>query len=442
MTSSPSTSSTRSTISSSSSGTFASSATLNRRLLNKSLNELNTKSSTITCSNQEDNKIIGDNNNDANKVNNNLLNQLDSPNVNSVKQNFYRGSGYSVPYREKRNPLSSTRLSCYKPVPDRKDMSNLKNYKSVDDFLSLDDNSSADRSIQLETDLPLIIPNHLKSKPTPNEPVISLETPDTTISSIPDIPKTILTKPEPAQSLPQTTELPSKTKSIENIYKINFSRMSDSKEDNTSLNRSLKKKENGFTNKIRAMSDKTQKLFSKLYSSSAYKQSSSELCNDFIIQRTSSSMSHNRRSLSYGTLPGIHELEKYPDIPAPKQQQQQPEKSEPLDEEQDESNNDSIKTVIYVNSNDCEDGDSGILVNESGASSMLETDDVFYDHPSLPTKLEEEPKKDEFKLVRLKLHNIESLEDLGLEIRQMKQFNSENSRFEIAYIVPNKLVDR
>jgi hypothetical protein len=141
--------------------------------------------------------------------------------------------------------------------------------------------------------------------------------------------------------------------------------------------------------------------------------------------------------LSYGTLPGIHELDKCivvkPEVKA----------SESLEEEGDESNNDSIKTVIHVTSADCEDGDSGILVNESGASSMLETDEVFYDHPSLPAKIDEDSaKKDEFKLVRLRLHNVSSVEDLGMEIKQMKQFNTENSRFEIAYIVPNKLVDR
>lgn len=424
VTSSPSTSSTRSTISSVSSNAFASSATLNRRLLNKSLNELNVKSSASFNKNQED----SDNNNDANKINNNLIinssslsiNQLESPHINLTKQNFYRGSGYSVPYREKRNPLGSTRLSCYKPVPEKRDMSTLKNYKSVDDFLCLDDNASADYPIkqELSNDLDLIAP--VKPKEQELLPAAAAETPKKQESQAPSSPK-----------------FTSKTsKSIENIYKINFSRMAEGKDDSSSLNRSLKKKEGGFTNKIKAMSDKTQKLFSKLYSNSLHKQNSSELCNDFIIQR-SSSMAHNRRSLSYGTLPGIHELEKC-EIQKPTQ----PEKAESLDEENDESN-DSIKTVIYVSSNDCEDGDSGILVNESGASSMLETDDVFYDHPSLPVKLDDETgKKDEFKLVRLRLQNVNCVEDLGIEIRQMKQFNLENSRFEIAYIVPNKLVDR
>jgi hypothetical protein len=195
--------------------------------------------------------------------------------------------GYSVPYREKRNPLSSTRLSCYKPVPDRKfDLASLKNYKSVDDFLSLD-SSMADVSESVVS-MPFIASSH-----------------DLTLRRRLDDSAEV--QPKTSQQLETSDALP-------------------------------KHKKHGISNKLRSMSDKTQKLFSKLYSSSNLKSnsnSSSDVCNDFILQRPSHAV-NSRRSLSYGTLPGINEFE--------------------------------IKKI------ETEDGDSGILVNESGASSMVETD--------------------------------------------------------------------
>jgi hypothetical protein len=202
--------------------------------------------------------------------------------------------GYSVPYREKRNPLSSTRLSCYKPLPDKKfDLSSLKNYKSVDDFLSLDHSAmnDADESV---VSMPFIASSRdltLRRKTSIDE-------------SVKEMPK--ITQPPDAPDV--TTH---------------------------------KMKKHGLSNKLRSMSDKTHKLFSKLYSGSTSKSnlSSSDVCNDFILQRPSRpppSTINSRRSLSYGTLPGINEFD--------------------------------IKKI------EAEDGDSGILVNESGASSMVETD--------------------------------------------------------------------
>lgn len=197
--------------------------------------------------------------------------------------------GYSVPYREKRNPLSSTRLSCYKPLPDRKfDLSSLKNYKSVDDFLSLD------------------------------------------TSDMNDVSDSIVSMPFIASSKDLRTK--SEIEAFSETPKMNQQQGCDTIQ---------RAKKHGITNRLKSMSDKTQKLFTKLYSSSNLKSngsSSSDVCNDFILQRPNkpTNVISNRRSMSYGTLPGINEFE--------------------------------IKKV------ETEDGDSGILVNESGASSMVETD--------------------------------------------------------------------
>lgn len=183
--------------------------------------------------------------------------------------------GYSVPYREKRNPLNNTRLSCYKPLTIcNTERAHLKNYKSVEDFLSMDDNNTESSSSGMSSE------NNARSDDT--------------------------------QSL---------------------------KFDSVSMQKS---KRRGFSSKFRSMSDKTQKLLSKLYSSTNNLKPSTEISNDFTLIQpkkspsTSSSVSQNRRSLSYGTLPDLKDYE--------------------------------VKKI------ETEDGDSGILVNESGASSMIETE--------------------------------------------------------------------
>lgn len=190
--------------------------------------------------------------------------------------------GYSVPYREKRNPLNHTRLSCYKPLTIcNTERSHLKNYKSVEDFLSMDNNTTESSS-------------------------------SSAVSS------------ENNNTLNDDT------------HSLKFNGF-----DSGSMQKS---KRRGFSSKFRSMSDKTQKLLSKLYSSTNNLKPSTEISNDFTLiqpkkspsSSASSSVSHNRRSLSYGMLPDLKDYE--------------------------------VKKI------ETEDGDSGILVNESGASSMIETE--------------------------------------------------------------------
>jgi hypothetical protein len=241
------------------------------------------------------------------------------------KNEFCRiAAGYSVPYREKRSVLSSTRLSCYKPISSDKkfDISNLKNYKSVDDFLSLDNKPESPDSNDGD-DLMVSMPFITSSKDLR------------------------MNFQEEAKETP----------------KMNHKQQQDGTE-------SIQKmKKAGLSSKLRSMSDKTHKLFSKFYSSSNMKSnsnsSSSDVCSDFILQRPSksapsSNVINSRRSLSYGMLPGINEFE--------------------------------IKKI------ETEDGDSGILVNESGASSMVETDSSSDDAKTeievlIPQKSSQEEKK-------------------------------------------------
>lgn len=183
---------------------------------------------------------------------------------------------YSVSYREKRNPLSNTRLSCYKPIiisEQQFDSQKLKNYKSVDDFLSMDKPDGFCIS---------------DMKHENNE-----------------------------HNKQELLDAPKMNNKDESYF-------------------TQKNKRRGLSSKFRSMSDKTQKLLSRFVSSSNLK-SSSEVCNEFtIIQPQSIGLVSNRRSLSYGTLPELRDFE--------------------------------VKKI------ETEDGDSGILVNESGASSMIDTE--------------------------------------------------------------------
>ncbi|KAL7041668.1 hypothetical protein ACKWTF_000847 [Chironomus riparius] len=213
------------------------------------------------------NKNCGDNDDNLShhKSISSILDEDACHNNKSELSRTYCGA-YSVPYREKRNPLMHTRLSCYKPIISEQqfDIQSLKNFKSVDDFLSMDMNNA-----QSSTD-------------------------------------------EDHRQNDDETKINEKGE----IY----------------LNQKHKRK--GLSSKFRTMSDKTQKLFSKLYSNSNLKSSVAESSSDITTESISRKFFNSRRSLSYGTLTQVKEF-------------------------------DSKKV-------ETEDGDSGILVNESGASSMTD----------------------------------------------------------------------
>lgn len=266
--------------------------------------------------------------------------------------------------------------------------------------------------------LPLIAPHHVKVRCKSNDDEISHS--DETASS------SSISQPKNSTSCTADSQMPNST---ETVQSANLQKLCEETETEPSAKKSGKKP--GFTNKIRAMSGKTQRLFSRLYGSAQFKpNNSSESCDEFIIHQKTPKI-NSRRSLSYGTIPGIIEFGKTES------------KTQVLEEEDIEDGNESIKTLVCIM--DGEDTDSGILVNESGASSFLETDDVFYDEPtSLPARLDDTltAKKSEFKLIRLKLEEITTVEELGIVIQEIKHNFSGSSRFEIANIEADKLVDR
>ncbi|XP_058056817.1 uncharacterized protein LOC131208182 [Anopheles bellator] len=466
----------------------------------------------------------------------------------------------SVPYREKKNPLGSTRLSCYQqpisleqPPAASKATSRHPFYKSVDDLIFLSTTADAPRldggggeggegdsgatdQLQLHRlgsptergpdracDAAPEPPSSVGIKTTCGSPiaaaaasvgdgkgllctlerrrlssascassVVTIERPGTveeaSVASVPKNDPSAAAAMDPADhddtygfAQMRTTLGP-----IEAAYQQRLEALQN--ETNASATGTLPvfktpKKKDNFTNKIRAMSDRTQKLFSRIYSTNstgggatlksgttgAYHLSATKS-----LKKSPSKLSEaSRRSVSYGALPGLADFQRnmstkeqqhdYEDVEG-RQQQQQPAQS--ID---DVDLLVSGATVISLGPGsvasghtDAEDGDSGILVNESGASSILETDDVFHDSgtagiPSIPSKAAlsngcgAEPT--EFKLVTIRLDEAESgaetLDDnggigaLGIIVTPMATSDGEvSNRYKVAHVLPGGLVYR
>lgn len=309
------------------------------------------------------------------------------------------GTFRNISYREKRNPLGSTRLSFYKPQVSS-EVHSL--YKSVDDFLLL--NSSED------------------TVSNSSESVCSNDWKDSNNQSL------IEEQKHKSSTLPKTIELDDDTYGFSRIKSKSIENLFDDKQKDESIDDDVKKKKDlsCFTNRIKAMSDRTQRLFSKIYQNKPH-------LNDISTnydKKAYFNVSKNRRSFSYGALPGIDEFN---------QSVKNYEKIENIIKEDD------TKTIV---SQDGEDADSGILVNESGASSMLETEDLTINSeilPILPTRrISEDITNKSFKLVRLKLSESVNGTGLGLALSQIQTLDNgiTHSKYQVVHILSGGLADR
>uniref|UniRef100_A0A182YDU2 PDZ domain-containing protein n=1 Tax=Anopheles stephensi TaxID=30069 RepID=A0A182YDU2_ANOST len=241
------------------------------------------------------------------------------------------------------------------------------------------------------------------------------------------------------------------------------------------------KKKDNFTNKIRAMSDRTQKLFSRIYSTNGGTGSGQKgyhLSATKSLKKSTGKLSEaSRRSVSYGALPGLADFQKqteqrnddYEDVEKPPQDtvsSAAAKQHHPIDDLDSEMLVGG-GTVIAIGGGgsstghtDAEDGDSGILVNESGASSILETDDVFHEQgpriPHIPTKVLVNgagAESTEFKLVTIRLDEQgdcmaeAGIPDdgigLGIIISPIATTDGEvSNRYKVAHVMPGGLVCR
>uniref|UniRef100_A0A1Y9H1Z2 PDZ domain-containing protein n=2 Tax=Anopheles dirus TaxID=7168 RepID=A0A1Y9H1Z2_9DIPT len=477
----------------------------------------------------------------------------------------------SIPYREKKNPLGSTRLSCYQPIslesrpeecpePDRLqhgvavvDSRNsatlriqtvrLPLYKSVDDLIFL--GSSGDVIVPDPLDAPEQTSepskvaadqhsqsavqrlggstkhqHHLKRAITVESPTtVGIATdrrlscpqnttaagtesssPSTTTSEVPkNDPKrapepNVMTMDDHPLDHDETygfAQMRTTLGPIETAYRLRLEALkqeTNGTADPSPATLKTPKKKDNFTNKIRAMSDRTQKLFSRIYSTNGAGGSSApkgyHLSATKSLKKSTGKLSEaSRRSVSYGALPGLADFQQSgpsrqcdddyedvekrppPDIVPPASALLPPPPPPPLSSKQhqlDDIDADLLVggagSVITISSGsaghtDAEDGDSGILVNESGASSILETDDVFQDVqsgriPCIPTKVgtgggATEPT--EFKLVTIRLDEPldEEGNGLGIIIAPIATTDGEvSNRYKVAHVLPGGLVCR
>lgn len=366
----------------------------------------------------------------------------------------------SIVYREKekKNPLGSTRLSCYQTISfeSSENVAKSQLYKSVDDLIFLNGSNAAedcetvfscDSAVNKERTLfcgatpnqlnQSLINSSVSSKSYNNRAASTTEQQhlSAVVGIVADEPKNELSNMAGIGGDHDETYGFSQMKetSFETMYRLKLNALKHEEQKTPS------KKKDNFTNKIKAMSDRTQKLFSKIYSNSSYKTNSTGESNfhsghSKSLKKSPSKVSNNRRSVSYGALPGLADFQKNMD--------KSPQDPKLTDQQQDDELN---GTVIHLappnNRHDAEDCDSGILVNESGASSILETEDVFL--PSIPSKVMNScTDNTEFKLVTIKLdESSEEAENLGIIVSPMNNGEGDiSNRYKVAHVLPGGLV--
>lgn len=374
----------------------------------------------------------------------------------------------TISYREKRNPLASTRLSCYKPKIS--DHYSLPHYKSVDDFLFLnnsDEVTSNSSTSTVGSDYSGV--NQTIIEKNASNPHL-LDTNDNLILSNDRKNYSELHINEDAGN---ENKLEHKenyglssltTKSVENIFEPKLYALASTP---TSNKRNRIDMAN-FSDKIKTMSSRTQKLFSKIYNNSENKSAASstnkqsQLTNQITESRvnenetepnktkstTEEKSSKSRRSLSYGNLPGLE------DFRATLKNFHRSHNSKNIKEE----SNQKLPNVVLVKDDllvGGEDTDSGILVNESGQSSIIETDDVFHsDHVARATEHRisrnamKNPSTDvnsnfEFKFVQLCIEegNADRCLGFGVKAARNEAMNKRIS-YQVANIQPGGIVDR
>lgn len=403
----------------------------------------------------------------------------------------------SISYREKRNPLASTRLSCYKPKIT--DNYSLPHYKSVDDFLFLNGNTSDEiasnsssnsecsSSDNCHNAIDINASDHFVHNQEPctltkekkNQSACDLlldgeehehnENGDRDNDKRQVTPATIRraaigNRKEFDETYGFTTTC--NTKSVENIFEQKLYALASSpKKTRKDLNMS------NISEKIKCMSSRTQKLFSKIYSNSGQsattnsvsrKQTTTKLnakvneplpTQTAVIEATPK-VQKSRRSLSYGHLPGLDDF---------RQTLKNFNKSTTNDIKEE-----TIDETVVQNMQKCslttalpkddllvggEDTDSGILVNESGQSSIVDTDYVPHvdahtfssmQHNKLAGTGSISNQEFEFKFVRLCIEENDQERCLGFSVKSIRNDASMNrsSGYHVSSIQLDGVADR
>lgn len=395
----------------------------------------------------------------------------------------------TISYREKRNPLASTRLSCYKPKIT--DNYSLPHYKSVDDFLFLNgntsdeiaSNSSSNSEYSSSDNCHNATDINANDRSTHNQEQFALikEKKNQSVGDLLDgekhentndgnddnerqptpttIRRTIGNRKEFDETYGFTT---CNAKSVENIFERKLYALASSpKKTRKDLNMS------NISEKIKC---RTQKLFSKIYSNggqnasnpvagklSTTKQNTTVTepsPTQSVASETTQKVAKSRRSLSYGHLPGLE------DFRQTLKNFNKPTTNDIKEETGDETIAQSMqkcslataaaKEDLMVGG---EDTDSGILVNESGQSSIVDTDYVPHvdahsfsslHHNRLHGSGTTSNQEFEFKFVRLCIEENDRDRCLGFGVKSTRNDGAMNrsTGYHVASIQPGGAADR
>ena len=351
-----------------------------------------------------------------------------------------------ISYRgEKKNPLQSTRLSCYKPKISTGGDYSLPHYKSVDDFLFFNaaeltecdtdyscggsDMAALIGAYHAESRKKQILPTDVRKMQTVKQEELPKNKENKEDSNI----VVSVHRPQEDDSIYGFTTF--KTKSIENI-------LCDSP-------REVKKKPSTsssyLSNRIRLMSNRTQKLFHRFYnpdtSSNVQVRPKSKVAecggpNEFSNQNNAVC----RRSLSYGNLPGIDEFHHSLKVIDRSNLTKTNTSNEAVELLSNKFIEGGLENTKETNCNNAEDTDSGILVNESGQSSIIETDDVA---TSLIKATEPLQKVQcEYKFIRLHLNEDDTDQSLKIALAPIASIDNTSIGYQVTHILPGGLVHR
>lgn len=397
-------------------------------------------------------------------------------------------SGGTIPYREKKNPLPSTRLSCYKPkIPIT---SNLPHYKSVDDFMFLNSedptttDSDASPPVIEISKIDMFAKCRLKSHRSSQEPP---DDNDDVFRASPSPPATPQRpamgqlhhqlhqqRPKNINSIPvdvthdetygfAAAVATNKTKSVENLCdeierEVMRRNSSGPVPVLNAMPTNKKRIATAFlSNRFRLMSNRTQKLFQRFVSHPTDTKppiipTTEQVPPGGLALPLSLTNCRSRRSLSYGNLPDIDDFSL--EVPKTSEQHQyQSPSHQHIDLNETIHSDDLIcnmtKTLDALSAGSGstgEDADSGILVNESGQSSIVETAD---DHnikflETCPSMEGTNKPPNEYQCVRIRIHDDDE-RSLGVVLTPMAR-PSDNIHKRIGYMVTvihsGGLVDR
>lgn len=334
-------------------------------------------------------------------------------------------------YREKRNPLTITRLSCYKPKLS--EQYSLSHCKSVDDFMFLNADDTTSTCSDYSGDMAALIgPYHAEDRK--NNRVNEDDVAHSHGEHSNNQPKTVNIDAD------ETYGFIAKNSVQDNLNGNNTT--------NTIPMASKKKSGPGY------LWNRTQKIFSRLYNQhlpngkDASPDSVSAIQSKPSIAPSKINIgSTSRRSLSYGNLPALDEFQR--NHKAFESNVIKIDIKDAISDDHSIISDDNLFKERNHKDVLAEDADSGILVNESGQSSIIVVEpDEQHKSESVGVvnkkiiEMDDNVVKCEYKLVQLHLDDDEIDRSLRVVVSPRHFGSGKQLGYQVSDIIPGGLIDR